>query len=70
MINDKTVNEGRSDDLLTLKVYSLREIQGIVGVTYRTLQNCIADGRLHATKIAGKWRVTEADLRKFLNGEQ
>ena len=53
-----------------IKLYTLHEIQPIIGVGYRTLQNYIKDGKLKGAKIGGKWRITEENLRKFLNGEQ
>jgi len=69
-MNDKTVAAEREADLKTLKVYSLREVQRITGLSYRTLQRCVQDGRLKATKIASKWSVTAENLHKFLDGEQ
>lgn len=59
--------EKRIEDI---KLYTLHDLQPILGVTYRTLQNYIKDGKLKGAKIGGKWRVTEENLRKFLNGEQ
>lgn len=68
-MNNKTVAAEREADLKALKVYSLREVQRITGLSYRTLQRCVQDGRLKATKIANKWVVTAAELRRFLEGE-
>lgn len=53
-----------------LKLYTLSELQPILNVSYRTLQNYIKDGRLKAAKIGGKWKVTESNLMKFINGEE
>lgn len=52
-----------------LRHYSLTELEGVVGVSHRTLMRYVKDGKLKAVKIGGKWRVSEANLKAFLNGE-
>ena len=59
-INDKPLEE--------IKLYTLPEVSKITGVAYRTLQNYVKDGKIKAVKIGNKWRVTEDNLRAFLNG--
>lgn len=59
----------RTAELEELKVYSLTEIEPILGVTHRTLLSYIKDGRLKGVKIGGKWKVSGENLRKFINGE-
>ena len=59
----------RTSELEELKVYSLTEIEPILGVTHRTLLTYIKDGRLKGVKIGGKWKVSWENLRKFINGE-
>lgn len=59
----------RTEDLEELKVYSLAEIEPILGVTHRTLLTYIKDGRLKGVKIGGKWKVSGENLKKFVNGE-
>ena len=59
----------RTSELEELKVYSLTEIEPILGVTHRTLLTYVKDGRLKGVKIGGKWKVSEENLRKFINGE-
>ena len=51
------------------RLYTLTELEPILGVTHRTLQTYIKDGRLKGVKIGGKWKITEDNLMKFLNGE-
>lgn len=51
------------------RVYTLAELEPIIGVTHRTLLTYVKQGRLKAVKIGGKWKVTEPNLEKFLNGE-
>lgn len=41
-----------------------------MGVTNRTLQNYVKTGKIKAAKVGGKWKVTEANLLKFLNSEE
>lgn len=62
-------NEARVKELEKLKVYTLTEIEPILGVTHRTLLTYIKDGRLKGVKIGGKWKVSGENLRKFINGE-
>ena len=62
--------KSRTAELEALKVYSLTELEPVLGVTHRTLQSYIKGGRLKGVKIGGKWKVSEENLRKFLNGEQ
>ena len=62
-------NESRVKELEELKVYTLTEIEPILGVTHRTLLTYIKDGRLKGVKIGGKWKVSGENLRKFINGE-
>jgi len=52
-----------------LRLYTLTELEPILGVTHRTLQTYIKEGRLRGVKIGGKWKVSEETLRKFINGE-
>ena len=66
-MEDKT---NRASELEELKVYSLTEIEPILGVTHRTLLTYIKDGRLKGVKIGGKWKVSGENLRKFINGEE
>ena len=49
--------------------YSLAELEPVIGVSRRTLIRYVASGKLKGVKIGGRWRVSEANLRAFLNGE-
>jgi excisionase family DNA binding protein len=55
--------------LENISLYTLTEIEPILGVTHRTLLTYIKEGKLKGVKIGGKWRVTEENLKKFINGE-
>lgn len=59
-------NAKRLEDI---RLYSLTEIEPILGVTHRTLQTYIKDGRLRGVKVGGKWKVSEENLKRFINGE-
>lgn len=52
-----------------LKLYTLTEVEPIIGVTHRTLLSYVKDGKLKANKVGGKWKVTEESLKSFLNGK-
>ena len=56
--------------LENIRLYTLTELEPILGVTHRTLQTYIKDGRLKGVKIGGKWKITEETLKKFINGEE
>ena len=62
-------DKNRLAELESLKVYTLTEIEPILGVTHRTSLTYIKDGRLKGVKIGGKWKVSGDNLRKFINGE-
>lgn len=52
-----------------IRLYTLTDLEPILGVTHRTLQAYVKAGRLKAVKIGGKWKVSEEVLRNFVNGE-
>lgn len=56
--------------LESITLYTLTEIEPILGVTHRTLLSYIKDGRLKGVKVGGKWKVSEENLKKFINGEE
>ena len=56
--------------LENIRLYTLTELEPILGVTHRTLQTYIKDGRLKGVKIGGKWKISEETLKKFINGEE
>ena len=58
----------RADVLQDLTVYTLTELEPILGVTHRTLLTYVKDGRLKAVKIGGKWKVSKDNLELFVNG--
>ena len=67
MSNTKT---DRTAHLQNLNVYTLTELEPILGVTHRTLLTYVKSGKLKAVKIGGKYKVSEENLKKFINGEE
>lgn len=61
--------EENAKRLEDIRLYSLTEIEPILGVTHRTLQTYIKEGRLRGVKVGGKWKVSEENLKRFINGE-
>lgn len=61
--------EKRETRLEDLRLYTLTELEPILGVTHRTLLTYMKQGRLRGVKIGGKWKVSEEILRRFVNGE-
>ena len=51
-----------------LKLYSVKEIAEICGVSSRTVWNYIKAGKLEAFKVGRQWRVSEAQLKAFVTG--
>lgn len=52
-----------------LKMYGLEELETMLGVSYRTLLKYVNHNKLRGVKIGGKWKITEENLKRFLNGE-
>jgi excisionase family DNA binding protein len=61
--------EANKQRLASLTLYTITEIEPVLGVTHRTILQYIKDGRLKAVKVGGKWKITEANLMKFANGD-
>ena len=59
----------RQEQLSNFRVYTLTELEPVLGVTHRTLLQYVKDGKIKAVKIGGKWKVSGENLRKFINGE-
>lgn len=53
---------------MTEKMYSLKEIGEIVGLTRRTLLTYVAQGKLKAVKVGNAWRVSKENMTLFLQG--
>jgi len=58
-----------SEKITGLKLYSLQELAKLLEVSERTMHNYIKAGKIKGVKIGGKWKFTEENLKKFINGE-
>lgn len=59
----------RTKNLETLRMYTLTELEPILGVSHRTLLTYVKEGKIKSIKLGGKWKVSEENLRKFINNE-
>lgn len=67
--NIKELLQIRQEQLSNFRVYTLTELEPVLGVTHRTLLQYVKDGKIKAVKIGGKWKVSEENLKAFINGE-
>ncbi len=54
--------------LSELEIYDLDELAAVAGVSVATLRQCVRAGRLRATRLGRKWKVTRENAMAFLNG--
>lgn len=47
-------------------MYTLKEVEGMLKVTRRTLYNYLKAGEIEATKVGREWRVSREALQQFL----
>lgn len=62
-------NTEKLQSLDTFRLYTLTEVEPILGVSHRTLLDYVKTGKIKAVKIGGKWKVSEENLKAFINGE-
>ncbi len=62
-------NTEKLQSLDTFRLYTLTEVEPILGVSHRTLLDYVRKGKIKAVKIGGKWKVSEENLKAFINGE-
>lgn len=55
-------------ELREIKLYNIKQTAEILGVTTRTLQTYIKNGRIKARKIGRGWKFTEQNINDFING--
>lgn len=51
----------------SIKVYTLKEVAEIVKIKERTLYHYLKTGKLKGVKIGRRWRISEDNLKAFLN---
>lgn len=52
-----------------MEIYTTKEVAKKLQVSYRTVLNLIDRGELKAKKVGKAWRVTENQLRDYLEGD-
>lgn len=62
------MTDAKREALNAIKLFTLTELEEVLGVTHRTLLTYVKEGRLKAVKVGGKWKVSEANLKAFING--
>lgn len=62
------MNEEKLKRLEDFRLYTLTEIEPILGVTHRTLLDYVKKEKIKAVKVGGKWKVSEDNLKAFING--
>ena len=63
------MNKGRTkenDPILTTRLYTLTEVEKILGVSHRTLLRWVTEGKIEAVKIGSRWKVSEDTLKRIL----
>lgn len=63
-------NTEKLQSLDAFRLYTLTEVEPILGVSHRTLLDYVKTGKIKAVKIGGKWKVSEENLKTFINGEE
>lgn len=57
-------------DLMTVKLYSLTEVEKILGVSHRTLLRWVTEDKIKAIKVGSRWKISEDTLRDILGGNK
>lgn len=63
------MNKGQTkenDGLLSTRLYTLTEVEKILGVSHRTLLRWVTEGKIEAVKVGSRWKVSEDTLRTIL----
>ena len=55
--------------IINTKLYSVEDLVDILKLSDRTVRAYLREGKIKARKIGLRWRVTEDNLRKFLEVE-
>ena len=52
-----------------IKLYDVKEVAEMLKSTEATIRAYFRDGKLRGRKLNGKWRVSEENLKRFINGD-
>jgi len=50
------------------KLFSIKEVAEMLGISSTSVHNYVKSGKLRATKIASAWHIKEADIKAYLDG--
>ena len=53
-----------------LKFYTIEEVAKMLKVSHMTIRREIERGNLKAGKVGHVWRITEEELKRYLNREE
>jgi len=54
-------------DILGIVTYTTEETAQLLGVTKRTLMTYLTSGKMVASKIGGRWAITDQQIKDFVN---
>lgn len=63
----KDTTQRVAKELADLRMYTLKELAPVLGVSNIALKKYIKEGKLKAAVVGGRWRVTVRDLREFID---
>ena len=54
-------------EILGIVTYTTEETAQLLGVTKRTLMTYLTSGKMVASKIGGRWAITDQQIKDFVN---
>ena len=54
--------------VVNTKLYTVKDLVNILNISERTVRAYLREGKIRGRKIGLNWRVTEENLKKFLEG--
>lgn len=63
-----TEKEKRLKAIEDCRLYTIKDLEPVLGLSRFSIMRLINDGKLKANKISGAYRITEKNLRQFVNG--
>jgi len=53
-----------------LKLFSVRDLSELLGVSEKTIQQYLKEGKLKGRKFALRWYVTEEDMKDYFSQKE
>lgn len=69
-MEDKSRDILPADRTFNIVMYDVKEMAAILGVTPRTIQEYIKQGKLKTVKIGRKWKITKENLEAYIYGRE